>query len=187
MPDTSGAFHIAERKLRNAREHSPQTDNRGRNVIRAEAVISVFQNGTLVIPENAFPISIPHSNFPNSDDDSDNESKNDGKLPVNPPKLLRIKPKGTERVAVQYKLQSHGSQDPRFLEYLGADTILKADHSGDWSFKQSDIFNPIFRRHLEHILCVCLVDVVPSSDQQRQFAFISDFTFELGSAPVNDL
>lgn len=155
--------------------------------MRNEAVIRIFQNGTLVIPEDTFPISIPRT-FPfDSNEDSDHESEQAGKPPPNPPKPLQIKPKGAETLVLQYKLQPHGIQDPRGLEYLNADRILEVEPSRNWTFKQNDTFNPIFRRHLEHILCVCLVKIVPISDQQHRFAFINDFTFESGSEPENDL
>ena len=101
--------------------------------------------------------------------------------------MLRIKPKGAEKLVVQYKLQIHGSQDSTVLEDLSADMILKGNHSRIWFLEQTDILNSIFRRHLEHILCVCLVNILPKSDRQRRVAFINDFTFESGSTPVNDL
>ena len=153
-----------------------------RTFVRGEAVIAVFHNGTPVIPDNTFPISVPDR----YDGDGD-EGKPDTNRPLDPSKSLHIKSKGVEKLVVQYKLRTHGSQDWRVLEYLDVDMFLKGDCFGNWCWQQNDKFNPILRRHLEHILCVCLVNVVSKSDQQLRFAFINDFTFESGSAPENDL
>lgn len=145
-------------------------------------MIAVFHDGTLVYSDVNFPISFPHNH-----EDGDDEPEQDRKRPLNPSKSLHVKAKGVKRLVVQYKLQSYGSHDSQVLDYTDVDTLLKGDRFGNWSFQQNEKYNPIFRRHLEHILCVCLVKIVPNSDQQQRFAFISDLTFESGSAPLNDL
>lgn len=182
LSDTSGFFHIAEREPRKTREISPREDDHAKNVVRGEAVIAVFHNGTAVIPDGTFPNPVP-----DGDEDTDDGSGPRGKRSLDSSKSLQVKPKGVERLVLQYRLQSQGSQDTRVLEYLDVDNFLKSDSFGNWSFQQHNNFNPIFRRHLEHILHVCLINVEPNSDQQSQFAFISDFTFESGSSSVNDL
>ena len=92
-----------------------------------------------------------------------------------------------EKLTLQYKLQPRESQDTQIPQYLDVDKLLKDDGIGNWSFQQDHKFNPIFRRHLEHILYVCLVSIMPNRDQQLRYAFINDFTFESGSSAVNDL
>lgn len=182
LPGTNGAFHIAERELKKIREASIKDDHDAKSIERGEASIAVFHDGTLVCSDVPLPIS-----FPQGHENIDDGAEQDRKQSLNPSKPLHVKAKGLERLVVQYKLQSYGSHDNRVLEYTDVETFLKNDRLGNWSFQQNEKYSPIFRRHLEHILCVCLVDIVPNSDQQRRFAFISDSTFESGSAPLNDL
>ncbi len=175
---TSGCFHIAERELKEkARETLP-------HVVRGEAVIAVFQNETLVAEDSTFPVSVPKGD---KDSGCGDDSEQNRKRAQDSWKRLQVKSKGVEKLVVQYRLQSHGSQDTRVHGYLNAEDTFKGERFENWSFQQDDNFNPIFRRHLEHILSVCLVNVGPDSDQQRRFAFISDYTFESGSSSLNDL
>ena len=177
LPDKRGFLRISEREL----ETPPRDDDHTRSVVRGEAVFAVFHNGSSVTLGD-IPISVPRG-----DGASDDAGEPDRKRPLDSPKSLQIKPKGMERLTVQYRIQSYGSQDSQVLQYLEVEKSLKNDRFGDWSFQQDDNFNPIFRRHLEHILCLCLVSIVPKSGQQRQVAFMNDFTFESGSTIVNDL
>ena len=161
---------------------SPEDDEHARSVERGEAVIAVFHNDRLILQDRTFPISVP-----DGDESSDIESEQDRRQTSNSSTLLQVKPGGAEKLAIQYKLQSRESQDTQILQYLDVDKLLKGDRIGNWSFRQDHKFNPIFRRHLEHILCVCLVNVMPDSDQKLRYAFISDFTYESGSSALNDL
>ena len=182
MCDTSGSFHITEGGLRKTQESSPEEDQSARSLERGEAVIAVFHNDKLVLQDRAFPISVP-----DGDNGSDTEGEQDGRHLLDSSILLQVKPGRVEKLTLQYKLQSRESQETQILQYLDVDELLKDDRIGNWSFRQEHKFNPIFRRHLEHILCVCLVNVVPNSDQKLRYAFMSDFTFESGSSALNDL
>ncbi len=161
MCDTSGSFHIAEGEPSKTPKLSSEDDEHARSVERGEAVIAVFQNDKLVVQDHTFAL--------------------------NSSTRLQVKPGKVEKLTLQYKLQSRETQDTQILQYLDVEKLLKDDRIGNWSFLQDHKFNPIFRRHLEHILYVCLVNVTPNSDQQLRYAFISDFTFESGSSAVNDL
>ncbi len=154
LPHTSGCFHIAERELRRTRETLP-------HVVRGEAVIAVFHNERLVAQDSTFPVSVPRGD---KDSGCGDDSKQSRKRAQDSWKPLQVKSKEVEKLVVQYRLQSHGSQDTRVHGYLDVEDTLKGERFENWSFQQNNKFNPIFRRHLEHILSVCLVNVVPDSD-----------------------
>lgn len=178
MRNTSGSFHLAEGELRKTQELSPEDDEHA----RGEAVIAVFHNDELVLQDGTLPISVP-----DDDESSRIEGEQERRQTLDSSTLLQVKPRGVEKLALQYKLQSRESQDTQILQYLDVDKLLKGDRIWNWSFEQDHKFNPIFRRHLEHILCVCLVNVMPIPHPPFQYAFISDFTFESGSSALNDL
>ena len=154
---------------------------------RGQALIALFHNDELVAPENAFQTPI-RANFDDSDGEESDDEENAGKnASTGFSEPLHVVPYGVQKLVVQYSLQPYDKfkdKDSRVFHPRDIDALLKREESGNWSFAQYDDFNPIFRRHLEHILCICLV---PSSEQQHHVPFVNDITFESGSMPMNDL
>lgn len=154
---------------------------------RGQALIALFHNDELVKPENAFQTPI-RTNLFDSDGEESGDEENAGKnASTGFSEPLHVVPYGVQKLVVQYSLQPYDKfkdKDSRVLHPRDINALLKREESGNWSFAQDDDFNPIFRRHLEHILCLCLV---PSSEKQRHVPFINDITFESGSMPINDL
>ena len=157
---------------------------------RGQAVIALFHNDELVAPENAFQAPI-HTNTHDSDSEESDDEVNAGKsnsAAFSEP--LDVVPNGVQKLVVQYRVQPYdefNEQDSEILHPRDINALVKREESENWSFVQDDDFNPIFRRHLEHILCLCVVNESPSSEQQQLVPFINDITFRLGSTPINDL
>ena len=157
---------------------------------RGQAVIALFHNDELVTPEYAFQAPISANAY-----DSDGEESNDEVTTGEPTSTafsepLHVVPNGVQKLVVQYRLQPYdelNDQDSEILHPQDVDTLVKREKSGNWSFVQDDDFNSIFRRHLEHILCLCVVNEGPDSEQQHHISFINDITFESESMPINDL
>ena len=155
---------------------------------RGQAMIALFHNDKLVTPEDAFQTPILDHDSDGEESDDEEKTGTDASSAFSQP--LHIVPHGEEKLVVQYSLQRYHEdqdQDSRVLLPRDINTLLKHEEAGNWSFAQDDDFNPIFRRHLEHILCLCLVNESPSSEQHRHVAFVNDITFGFGSLPTNDL
>ena len=101
---------------------------------------------------------------------------------------LQLLPMDVQCLDVQYSdlgpYQSDKSRKPEPLDII---KFLKDDQAGKWCFSQDDEFNPMFRRHLEHILCLCLVNIDVDSDDGPHTPFLTDITHESGSTPADDL
>ena len=157
---------------------------------RGQAVVALFHNDELVAPEHVFQAPISANSY-----DSDGEESND-ELKTGEPassafsEPLHIVPYGVQKLVVQYRLQPYNEfndQDSEILRPPDVDILVKRENSGNWSFVQDDDLNSIFRRHLEHILCLCVFDEGPDSEQQHHISFINDITFASESMPINDL
>lgn len=157
---------------------------------RGQAMIALFHNDKIVTPEDAFQSPIRASVHDSDGEESDDEEKTGKNASSGFSQPLHIVPYGEEKLVVQYSLRRYHEvqdQDSRVILPRDITTLLKHEESGNWSFAQDDDFNPVFRRHLEHILCLCLVNDGPSSEQHHHVPFINDITFRLGSMPINDL
>lgn len=100
---------------------------------------------------------------------------------------VHIEPKGVHKLEIQYQLRSYGASEAPILIHLDLDLYLSQDRLWNWSFKKDDAFNPIFRRHLEHILCLSALNISPTSSQECRIPFVNDPTLESGSTLHNDL
>ena len=149
--------------------------------IRDEALVAVFLNDTLLKFDDAVFTS------EDSDDKVNEELYENGKgNRLVPSGVLSIPSKSLQKLVVQYKLR-YRSDESCIPNNLGTDAFLRKDQVWNWAFKQEHKFNAIFRRHLEHILCLCLVKSTPNKDQHLRTPFITDPTFGIGSTPVGDL
>ncbi len=187
LPHTVRAFHVAE-KLWDETPDATQHGSDGANFsARGEAVIAVLHNDELLAPESAFQIPV-WRNYSDSDvGESDDEQKSGKQVPSGSSSLLNVAPSGVQKLVVQYSLRPYGVEDSRVLVPQGTETLLKSERSGNWSFVKDDDFNPIYRRHLEYILCLCLISDRQRPEEQCRNPFINDITFESGSTPINDL
>lgn len=190
--NTSGVYKLVEK----GHERSPvepyqQDGDAVPNV--ANAVFAVFHNGELLNLDRtaSVPIRLPWEADSNGDDsgdaDDDIKGKSDETVPSPSSGVLQVASKGVQKLVLQYKVHSHSVEQPRSLEYLDLETFLKSDQSRNWSFKEDHKFNSIFRRYLEHILCLCLVDIMPDPDKERRIPFMNDVTLESASTPLGDL
>lgn len=192
--NSSGQYEIAEAELeRSPDEPSQQGVNAESNAVKGVAVIAVFHNGKLLELDGTASVPIRSYFAPDIDgEDSDaasysTQSKSDQNVPSASSGVLQIASKGVQKLTLQYKLQSQSEEQPRSPKYLDAEAFLKSDQSTSWSFKEDHIFNSIFRRHLEHILCLCLVDIPPDPGEERRIPFMNDVTLEVNSMPLSDL
>ena len=157
---------------------------------RGQAVIALFHNDELTAPEHTFQAPV-NANLYDSDDEESNDEVTTGEPSSTAfSEPLHIVPHGVQKLVLQYRLQPYdefNDQDSEIPHPRDIDTLVKREKSENWSFVQDDVFNSIFRRHLEHILCLCVVNEGPDSEQQHHISFINDITFESGSMPINDL
>ena len=211
LPPSKYAFHISERQWDKAPDAMQFNDDTTRATTQAEhatpeavqyesdiskittrgqALIALFHNDELVAPEKVSQTPI-RSNVHDTDGEESDDEENAGKDASSAfSEPLHVVPYGVQKLVVQYSLQPYDEledQDSQILQLRDINALLKREESGNWSFAQDDDFNPIFRRHLEHILCLCLVNESPSSEQQHHLPFVNDITFESGSTPINDL
>ncbi len=212
LSHTSYTFHVAEKQWATTPEamqhgdHTAETTTQGgpatpeaqngsdsANITtRAEAVITVFHNDKLLAPEGAFQLPVTRDGSDSDGEESDDEHRGRSSVSSASSGLLDIASHDVQKLVVQYSLSPYGVHDSGVQESelptpQDIDTSLKREGSENWSFVMDDVFNPILRRHLEHILCLCLVNDRPRSEQQQYIAFINDITFESGSTPMNDL
>lgn len=183
QPNASGLYNIVER------EHKTTRNDAVPDGVKGEAVFAVIHNGkTLVLDRTAsIPISLPWDPDSGRNSDDDVKSKSDQTIPSASSGFLEVAPQAVQKLVVQYKLQSHDIEQPWSLQSLNVESFLKSDQSRSWSFQKDHEFNPIFRRHLEHILCLCLVDVMPDLGKERRVPFMNDITLESASTPLGDL
>ena len=177
--DTS--FNKSEAEQVKTRDYSQRATKDEEKPIRDEALVSVFLNDTLLKFDDAVFTS------EDSDDEVNEELYENGKgNRLVSSGVLSIPSKGLQKLVVQYKLR-YRSDESCIPDNLGTDAFLRKDQVWNWAFKQEHKFNAIFRRHLEHILCLCLVKSTPNKDQHLRTPFITDPTFRIGSTPVGDL
>ena len=207
LPHTSYGFQIAEKEWEKTPETmgqdvdtakiatqgealAPETVHHGSGTAkittRGEAVIAVFHNDELLKPENAFQIPIGSNDSDSDTEESDDEQKLGNNASSAPSNLLDVASCGVQKLVVQYNLQPYGCQDSKVSLFQETGAFLKSEGCGNWSFVKDDDFNPVFRRHLEYILCLCLIKDGPRLERQY-VPFINDITFESGSTPMNDL
>ena len=174
-----GCYRIAEDPNETRQQdHHPATD-----AVKGEARIAIFHNAEL------FTLG-DHASVPIRDDDEpdgDVQSKPDPTVLSALSGTLQVASKGIHKLVLQCELQSHSGEDSWNPKYLHAESFLKSEMSKSWSFKEHHELNPIFRRYLEHILCLCLVNVAPDSGEEPRVAFINDVTLESNSTPLSDL
>ncbi|MCJ1230558.1 hypothetical protein MMC12_007232 [Toensbergia leucococca] len=94
--------------------------------------------------------------------------------------------KGVQELMGRFKVQLSGEQDPNSLDYSDVGTFLTGEKSVRWDFPQDHKFNSIFRRHLEHILSICLIHVHGRSGRELCTVFVNHSTFNSLSTPVSD-
>lgn len=121
------------------------------------------------------------------DERHDGEPLGQQDAPPKGSKLLQVAPKGVQRLVMQYKLHSYGTKDRHTAHCQDPDAILKRDQASGWSLEEPHPFNPIFRRYLEHILCLCVVNLKPDADGESLIPFINDITLDWVSSSMNDL
>ena len=176
---TRGCYRIAEEPSEiPQQDHQPATD-----AVKGEARIAVFHNGELLKLAD-------HASIPIRDDDQpdgDVQSKSDHTDPSAPSGILQVASKAIHKLVLQCELQSHSREDSWNPKCLNVESFLRSEKSRSWSFKEHHELNPIFRRHLEHILCLCLVNIPPDPGEERRVPFINDVTLELESTPLGDL
>lgn len=194
QPNASGSYNIVEKDHeRSSYEPLQQDDDAVTNVVKGEAAITIFHNGELLDLDGKASVPIRNPYFPDIDDeDSDNrnsdaQSRSDNTVPSASSGLLQVASNGFQKLVLQYELQPHSGAESRSPRCLDVETFLKSDQSRNWSFKEDHKFNPIFRRYLEHILCLCLVDITPDPGKERRIPFMNDVTMELESTPLGDL
>ena len=187
LPYTTHSFQVVE-KLRdetsNTALHGSDT---AKIVTRGEAAITVFLNDELLAPKKAFQILVQRNDSDSDSGENDVEQKTGNNLSSASTNMLNVASCGVQKIVVQYSLRRYGDEDSRSLVPQATDTLLMNEVSGNWSFAKDDDFNPIFRRHLEYILCLCLISDRPISEEQCRIPFINDITFESSSTPTNDL
>lgn len=161
-----------------------QNDNPAIKTLKGEAMIAVFHDSELLKLDGRAWVPTRDS-YDSSDNDAQSESTQTA--PSASSGILQVASKGTQKLTLQYKLQSYGDEDSRSLKFLNVENFLKSDRIRSWTFKEDHKFNPIFRRHLEHILGVCLVNVTSDQGEECRIPFINDVTLESGSTPFSDL
>ena len=194
-PNAGGLYNIVEKGHERSPVEPPyqQDGDAVSNVVTGEAVFAVFHNGELLKLDRtaSVPIRLPGEADGNGEDsgdpDDDMNGRSDETIPSPSSGVLQVASKGVQRLVLQYQVQSHSIEQPRSLQCLDLETFLKSDQSRNWSFKEDHKFNSIFRRYLEHILCLCLVDVMPDPGKERHIPFINDVTLESASTPLGDL
>ena len=184
LPHATYAFHAAE-KL--SGETAEATRDDARITTRGEAMIAVFHNDHILAPENAFQIPVWRNDSESDGGESDDEQIIGNKFSSVSSALLDVDSCGVQKLVVQYKLQPYGAEESRVLVPQEIDTLLKSERSRNWSFVKGDEFDPIFRRHLEYILCLCIIHERPRLEEPCRIPFINDITFESGSTTMNDL
>lgn len=187
LPHTSHAFHVAEKLWDEAPDATQHGSDGAKLSTRGEAVIAVLHNDELLAPENVVQIPVWRNDSDSDGGESDDEQKSGKQVSSASSSLLNVAPSGVQKLVVHYSLRPYGVEDSRALLPQETGTLLKSERSGNWSFVKDDDFNPIYRRHLEYILCLCLISDRPSPEEQSRNPFINDITFESGSTPMNDL
>lgn len=174
-----GCYRIAEDPHEILQQdHHPATD-----AVKGEARIAVFHNGELLKLAD-------HASVPIRDDDQpdgDVQSNSDHTVPSAPSAILQVASKAIHKLVLQCELQSHSREDSWNPKCLNVESFLRSEQSKSWSFNEHHELNPIFRRHLEHILCLCLVNIPPDQGEERRVPFINDVTLDSESTPLSDL
>ena len=177
--NTRGCYRIAEDPQETLQQdHPPATD-----AVKGEARIAIFHNGELFKLGDHASVPILHDGEP----DGDVQSSSDYTVLSAPSGTIQVASKGIHKLVLQCELQIHSGDDSWNPKYLNVESFLKSEMSKSWSFKEHHELNPIFRRYLEHILCLCLVNVPPDPGEERRVPFINDVTLESKSTPLNDL
>ena len=175
VSDLKGYFTLGENKGVLHQDHTTTDDD-----MRSEAILTVFHNGVRISSEDIVLIPVEHETLP-----SRGKGMNDLLTNRKRPNILCVPPHGVQELLVQYKLRFDHKNEMPFLDYLDVGTFLLRDQHYFWSFKDDSEFNTIFRRQLEHILCLCLVNVIPHSKSGPRVPF--DTTLASGSTPAGDL
>ena len=174
-----GCYRIAEHPRETSQQdHPPATD-----AVKGEARIAIFHNGELLKLDDHASVPIRDNDEP----DGDVQSKSDHTAPSAPSGILQVASKGIHKLVLQCELQSHSSDGSWNPKCLNVESFLQSEMSKSWSFKEHHELNPIFRRYLEHILCLCLVDIPPDPGEERRVPFLNDVTLESVSTPLSDL
>ena len=191
-PDASGHYVWVEGERERGLDEPLRHD--GDTVTaKGEALIAIFSNDKLLKLDEKVSVPIRRFYELDSDDeysndaDDDTRSASDQKVPSASSGVLQIAPKGIEKLVLQYKLQSHSDKEPQSPRYLEVETFLKSEQSKGWSSRENHKFNLIFKRYLEHILCLCLVEITPEPGEERCIPFMNDATLESESTALGDL
>lgn len=150
------------------------------NSTRSKAVLAIFHNAIPIRSENIVLIPVEDENMAYRGTGMKN-------IPLSQESLdmLCVPPHGVQELVVQYKLRPHHNKDMLSLRYHDVGTFLHNDQHGSCGFEDDIEFNTIFRRKLEHILCLCLVKNLSNSKGGPRIPF--DTTFASGSTPAGDL
>lgn len=184
-PKASSLHHMVEGE----HEWSPyeplhQNRNPATKALKGEAIIAVFHDSELLeLDGRGWVPTCDLYDLSNNDAQSESTQT----APSASSGILQVASKGTQKLTLQYELQSYGDEESRSPKLLNVENFLKSERIRSWTFKEDHKFNPIFRRYLEHILCLCLVNVTPDQGEECRIPFINDVTLELGSTPFSDL
>jgi len=126
------------------------------NSTRSEAVMAIFHCGIRISSENIVLIPV---------EDENPARRGMKNLPLSQESfsMLYVPPHGVQELILQYRLRPHRNKEMSYLSYLDVGTFLHNDQPGSCGFERDIEFNTIFRRNLEHILCLCLVKNIPDS------------------------
>ena len=187
LPHTIHAFHVAEKLWDESPDATQHGSDSAKSSTRGEAVIAILHNDELLAHENAFQIPIWRNDSDSDDGESDDEQKSEKQISSASSSLLNVASSGVQKLVVQYNLGPYGVEDSQVLLPQETGTLLRSEISRNWSFVKDDDFNPIYRRHLEYILCLCVISDRQRPEEQCRNPFINDITFESESTPMNDL
>lgn len=132
------------------------------NSTRSEAVMAIFHCGIRISSENIVLIPV---------EDENPARRGMKNLPLSQESfnMLYVPPHGVQELILQYRLRPHRNKEMSYLSYLDVGTFLHNDQPGSCGFERDMEFNTIFRRNLEHILCLCLSRMYQIRRAAREF------------------
>ena len=174
MQDLDGHFVLGEERL------APKlNDDSTKKSVTSEALIALFRNGNSISPNNIVLRPVEENKSPYQ------ETPSTTILPTpRTPDIISIQPHGVQEVDVQYMLRPYGDNS-RSVRYFDVGIFLASEQHGIWNFINNNDINTILLRHLEHILCTCIVPIALNSKSGPRIPF--DTALASGSSPSSDL
>ncbi|KAH8812642.1 hypothetical protein F5884DRAFT_878489 [Xylogone sp. PMI_703] len=120
----------------------------------AEALIYVFSNGTLI------------TNLEMDDSPIQWQRWWHGRS-----KGFLVPKNRVQEVTIAYKIQQKDEAEKSSSAYVDIYSFLKNDKPRNAFFERDRIFAPLFRRHLEHILCACSLPLAGTTDGKEYITF----------------